>query len=78
MYIIKMAPSTSKNQDGLILVGVATLITVLFITANSERKNKFTYYNNTSRFDKIILLFLVLLILSLIVWGLIQVFSNIS
>ena len=72
-----MAPITSKNQDGLILVGVVTLLTVLFITVNSERKKNFTYFQNASRFDKGVLLFLILLILSLIIWGLIQVFSNI-
>ncbi len=72
-----MAPTTSKNQDGLILVGVATLLTVLFITVNSERKQNFTYFQNASRFDKGVLLFLILLILGLIIWGLIQVFSNI-
>lgn len=70
-----MAPTTSKNQDGLILVGVATLLTVLFVTINSERKKKFTYFKNTSRFDKILLLFLVLIIIILSVFGLIKVFS---
>jgi len=70
-----MAPTTSTNQDGLILVGVATLLTVLFVTINAERKKKFTSFKNVSRFDKILLLFLVIIIIILSVLGLIKVFS---
>ncbi|MCP4484085.1 MAG: hypothetical protein GY823_05920 [Flavobacteriaceae bacterium] len=70
-----MAPTTSKDQDGLILVGVATLLTVLFVTINAERKKKFYYFKNTSQFDKILLLFLMLVIIILSVFGLIKVFS---
>ena len=39
-----MAATTSKDQDGLILVGVATLLAVLFVTINAERKKKFDFY----------------------------------
>jgi heme/copper-type cytochrome/quinol oxidase subunit 2 len=70
-----MAATTSKDQDALILVGVATLLAVLFVTINAERKKKFTYFKNTSRFDKILLLIIVLIIIILSVLGLIKVFS---